>query len=137
MAETRGRILDAVNALLAEEHPAKLSIPAVARRARVSPATIYRHFPTKEALLDASAAAVDRQTRAWLGSEAIVPGRNLGPFMRRMWSELAKNLPALRASQFSPVGRELRDRRSARRRGDAATGLAAAGVDMASDEGER
>ncbi|HEX7134913.1 MAG TPA: helix-turn-helix domain-containing protein [Iamia sp.] len=137
MAETRRRILDAVNSLLAEEHPASLSVPAVARRAGVSTATIYRHFPSKEALLDASAAAVDRQTRSWLGDEAIVPGQNLGDFMRRMWVELAGNLPALRAAQLSMVGRDLRLRRSDRRRRDAARGLTAAGVDIDSEDGER
>src|SRR5690242_17527309 len=104
VAETRRRILDAVNSLLAEEHPAALSVPAVAKRAGTSTATIYRHFPTKEALLDASAASVDRQTRSWLGDQAIVPGRNLGEFMAHMWAELSENLPALRAAQLSTVG---------------------------------
>jgi len=137
MADTRRRIVDAVNSLLAEEHPANLSVPAVARRSGTSTATIYRHFATKEALLDASAASVDRQTRSWLGDEAIVPGRNLGDFMRRMWAELAENLPALRASQLSTVGRDLRLRRSDRRRGDAARGLTEAGVDIDSEEGQR
>ncbi len=137
LAETRRRILDAVNGLLAEEHPATLSVPAVARRAGTSTATIYRHFPTKEALLDASAASVDRATRSWLGDDAIVPGRNLGNFMRRMWAELAENLPALRAAQWSMAGRDLRLRRSDRRRRDAANGLTAAGVDITSEQGQR
>lgn len=134
---TRTKILEAVNQLLTNQHPAALSIPAVAREAGISTATIYRHFGTKEALLDASAAAVDHQTRAWLGDEAIVPGTNLGRFMAHMWTELARDLPALRASHFSPVGRDLRNRRSARRHGDAERGLTEAGVDLDTNLGQQ
>src|SRR3712207_3613808 len=53
-AQTRSRIVRAVAALVAEEHPAAVSVPAVARRAGVGVATVYRYFPTKEALLDAT-----------------------------------------------------------------------------------
>src|SRR5215203_1486893 len=52
---TRGRIVQAVADLVAEAHPASISVPAVAKRAGVGVATVYRYFPTKEALLDASA----------------------------------------------------------------------------------
>jgi AcrR family transcriptional regulator len=126
-----------VNQLLAEEHPAAISIPSVARRSNISPATIYRHFANKEALLDAAAAAVDSSTRTWLSDDAVVPGQNLGEFLTRMWSELAENLPTLRASQFTPLGRELRSRRSERRHQDATRGLTEAGVDVDTDAGRR
>ena len=52
---TRSRIVRAVADLVAEAHPASISVPAVAKRAGVGVATVYRYFPTKEALLDASA----------------------------------------------------------------------------------
>ena len=45
----------AVAELVADAHPASISVPAVAARAGVGVATVYRYFPTKEALLDASA----------------------------------------------------------------------------------
>src|SRR5919202_2146998 len=64
-AATRRRILRAVIDLLAEHHPAALSMPAVAARSAVSIPTIYRYFPTKEALLDA-AAMFGLESR-WLG----------------------------------------------------------------------
>lgn len=136
-AETRRRILEAVNQLLAEEHPAAISIPLVARRSNISPATIYRYFANKEALLDAAAASVDSSTRTWLSDDAVVPGQNLGEFLTRMWSELAENLPTLRASQVTPLGRDLRSRRSERRHQDAIRGLAEAGVDVDTDAGRR
>lgn len=135
--DTRRRIVDAVNQLLADEHPAAISVPAVSRRSGVSVATIYRYFPTKEALLDASARSVDENARAWLGNAAPVPGQNLGEFMHRMWNELATNLPALRAQQMPGLGRELRFRRSERRHDDAVRALSAAGVDLDTEEGQR
>src|SRR5207237_5936910 len=49
---TRRAIIDALIGLLVDEHPALVSIPAVAKRANVSVRTVYHHFPTKEALFD-------------------------------------------------------------------------------------
>jgi len=64
---TRERILDSVVSLLAEAHPAALSIPEVSRHSGVSIATIYRHFGTKEQLLDATAMrGRRRQTRPFV-----------------------------------------------------------------------
>ena len=123
--------------LLAEEHPSAISVPAVVKRSGISRATIYRHFPTKEALLDASARAVDEETRKWLGSDAPVPGQNLGEFIRRSWTELAEHLPALRASQYPGLGRDLRGRRSARRHEDAVRAMEGAGIDVDTVEGQR
>lgn len=137
VADTKRRILGAVHQLLTEEHPASITVSAVARRSGIAVATIYRHFHDKEALLDAAAAYVDLETRAWLADQPIVPGQNLRDFLRRMWVELAKDIPALRASQLTPAGRDIRRRRSDRRKGDAIRGLTEAGVDLGSEEGQR
>jgi AcrR family transcriptional regulator len=136
-AETRRRILEAVNALLTEEHPSAVSVPAVARRSGVSLATIYRYFPTKEALLDAAAGSVDEVTWAWLGTEPVVAGGNLREFIVLMWRELSGNLPALRASQVPGLGRDLRLRRSKRRLAVATRTAEAAGIDPATELGQR
>ncbi|MEU0791120.1 helix-turn-helix domain-containing protein [Amycolatopsis sp. NPDC005961] len=55
------RILDAARAVFVTEG---LDVPVreIARRAGVGPATVYRHFPAKEALV---AAAFTEQVRAW------------------------------------------------------------------------
>jgi AcrR family transcriptional regulator len=50
--ETRARILDATGPLMARG-AASLSIPAVAREAGVSVATVYRHFSNKQQLIEA------------------------------------------------------------------------------------
>jgi len=49
---TRQAIVDAFVGLMVDEHPATISIPAVAKRANVSVRTVYHYFPTKDALFD-------------------------------------------------------------------------------------
>jgi len=52
---TRGRILDATLALLAETGLRALTMRALARRLRVDPMALYHYFRDKEALLGAAA----------------------------------------------------------------------------------
>ena len=106
-AATRHRILRAVSALIAEEHPAAISVPAVARRADVGVATVYRYFPTKEALLDAAAreAVTPRAARLPRGFDEV------GASLAAAWGELEAQLPLVRAQFASPVGRDLHRRR--------------------------
>ena len=54
-AQTRERILDATVALLAEGGDSDVAMPDVAARAGVSLRTVYRNFPSRDALLDAVA----------------------------------------------------------------------------------
>ncbi|NUT44839.1 MAG: TetR/AcrR family transcriptional regulator [Thermoactinospora sp.] len=49
--ENRDKILDAARALFSERG-LEVSMREVARRAEVGPATLYRRFPTKQALID-------------------------------------------------------------------------------------
>ncbi|MFD8247960.1 TetR/AcrR family transcriptional regulator [Nocardia sp. NPDC059691] len=61
--DNRERILDAARALFAAEG---MTVPMrdIARHARVGPATLYRHFPTKEILATAAFAGEMRACRA-------------------------------------------------------------------------
>jgi len=52
-ARNRGRLLDAAAGLIAERG-SDVDVREIARRAEVGMGTLYRHFPTKEALLDAA-----------------------------------------------------------------------------------
>ena len=54
-AVTEQRIIQALAALIDEEHPLEISMTAVAKRAEVSEPTLYRHFPTKRDLFAALA----------------------------------------------------------------------------------
>src|SRR4029078_558338 len=64
-AETREQILSAVGRSLEHRPLEDLSCAEIARDAGVGERTVYRHFPTKEALLGAF--------WAWLQSQAVAP----------------------------------------------------------------
>jgi len=61
---TRGVILDAMIEQLADTGAFDFSMFELARRANVSARTIYRHFPTRDALFDALAARVNEELGA-------------------------------------------------------------------------
>ena len=132
---TRQRILDAAAELVAEGHPAALSVPAVAERSGVSVRTIYRRFPTKEALLDAITDAPAEAARA------LVPGRltveHLAVYLSQLWRDFAARLDYVRANHASAVGRDLRRHRLPRNRADAEHGLALAGIGLDPDDHAR
>src|SRR5262245_18044833 len=52
-AQTRERILDGLVQVLARNGIAELSIPLIAKEARVSIPSVYRYFPTKRDLITA------------------------------------------------------------------------------------
>ena len=61
---TRQRILATVLELCADDATGDIAVPEVARRSGISVATIYRYFPTKDALLDAAADEPARRAAA-------------------------------------------------------------------------
>lgn len=134
---TRRRIIRAVASLVADAHPAAISVPAVAARAGVGVATVYRYFPTKEALLDASAMV--------LGDDAEITSLDQYP---TTWEELQAALPAqfhavadqitlARNQLASPLGRQLRQVRWEAKKVVIDSSLAEAGIDPRTPEGER
>jgi AcrR family transcriptional regulator len=134
---TRERIVRAVRELVAEEHPATVSVPAVARRAGVGVATVYRYFPNKEALLDAASVVLSDEV---LDPRAAVPTTfdDLARVLPAAWRELAGEHLALARSQLaSPVGRELRRRRWEAKQAAMRTALEQVGVDPDSVAGQR
>jgi AcrR family transcriptional regulator len=124
-ASTRARIVRAVADLVADEHPAAISVPAVARRAGVGVATVYRYFPTKEALLDAAASEVVSPAAARIPTTF----EEIGAALRTTWAELAGRMPLVRNQFASPVGRELHRRRWEARHDAMRTAARTKGID--------
>ena len=62
-AHTRQRLLQAAIDVIVDDGADELSLREVARAAGVSAPTAYRHFATKEALLDATIAFIDQRMR--------------------------------------------------------------------------
>ena len=110
-----------------------MSVPAVARRAGVGVATVYRYFPTKEALLDAAAHEVVTPAAARLPRSFD----ELAPSLATAWGELEQQLPLVRGQFASPVGRELHRRRWEAKHALMADLLRAEGVDPEGDVGRR
>jgi AcrR family transcriptional regulator len=80
---TRQQILDTTEDVLRRYGPAKATVADVARALRVSPGSIYRHFPTKAALREAV-------TREWLdrihaGLDEIATRDAPAPERLRQW----------------------------------------------------
>ena len=70
-AVTEQRIIEALAALIDEEHPLEISMAAVAKRAGVSEPTLYRHFPTKRDLFAALAGYQFRVVVAGLAPASV------------------------------------------------------------------
>jgi AcrR family transcriptional regulator len=134
---TQARIVQAVADLVAEAHPAAISVPAVAARAGVGVATVYRYFPTKQALLDASAMV--------LGDDAKLTSLEAYPstfeeavsLLPDQFEAIARQLPLARNQLASPLGRQLRQVRWQAKQAALASAMAGSGIDPSSPAGER
>jgi AcrR family transcriptional regulator len=132
---TRRRITDTVFEMSTEPESGPISVAEVARRSGISPATIYRHFPNREALVNAAANArvtmgIDDDDRA-LGIE------DQRARLLALWSDLAQMLNLVRQATVSEAGRELRAVRFAGFKPLLDQAIADAGVDPDSAEGRR
>ena len=113
MEQTRRRILEATAEVLADEEVEEVTVPLVALRARVSVRTVYRHFPTKEALFDAFGEWAGEHLRLVILSypETLDGVRGMAPALYRMYDEHAPLIRAL----LSKRGQEIRARTRRRR----------------------
>ena len=99
-------ILDATQSLLARGEAA--STTAVASEAGVSRVTVYSHFPTREALLEAVAERAVRRSRTALQAARLEEGPAAGALDRLIevaWGELDRNGAIAHAAseQLSPA----------------------------------
>jgi AcrR family transcriptional regulator len=114
LAVTRRMLLEALLAEIAEKDIADLQIADIAARAGIAVRTVYRHFPTKDALLDAF-------WEWWINERFGVPDDQPVPLetfpdhLRRIYEAFDRTEPVMRAFIYSRAGRELRDRTRHRR----------------------
>ncbi len=134
---TRDRIVRAVAELVTEGHPAAVSVPAVAQRAGVGVATVYRYFPNKEALLDAASLVGSESSREATGALPTA-FEDLERLLPLSWRELADgHLPLARAQLASPLGRELRRRRWEAKQASMHAAVEGLGLDHRAPEARR
>ncbi|MEW6474473.1 MAG: TetR family transcriptional regulator [Actinomycetota bacterium] len=81
VGDTATRILDATLATMADHGIARLSLEDVARRARLSRQTVYRYFPSKKELFEAT---VLREEQVFIANMVAAAGRHreLEPALR-------------------------------------------------------
>jgi AcrR family transcriptional regulator len=131
---TRQRILDAVLELVAEGELTEVTVPDVARRSGASVATIYRYFPSKDALFEAAAREPALQAAGPLPDRDITGG---GAYLEQVWTAFAQNMALLRHQLGSDAGREMRAARFEASHRWFADAVRARGTDPASPNGER
>ena len=104
MERTHERILEAAAEQLLEEGLEELSLPRAAQRARVSVPTVYRHFPTKEALMQELTDWVDRKLRLSEVPESI---DEFTEYLPRFFVHMDENEAHVRARLLSRVHRRI------------------------------
>src|SRR2546423_2456900 len=135
-AATRERILGALRDLIVEEHPANVTMADVAKRAKVSERTVYRHYPTREELFQA--------LFVW----AVTAGEDLSPLrasdpaglvaiVHRMFPLLEANADIVRALNTLPFSADMRARRAERRRAQVIESLEPVTSGLAPDSAKR
>lgn len=110
--QTRERILEAAIGQIAEEGLAELTVPLVAERAGVSLRTVYRHFPTKDDLIDSIGEFRDAQ----FGVSG--PPSSVAELLERtpaLFEGFAARDDLVRAADVSAAGRQIHDRARRRR----------------------
>ena len=113
MKETREAIFRAATEQLADGGLAEFHIPRLAEAARVSVRTVYRHFPTKDALLEAFAEWLDDQVgstlSSWVGLDELLDG------VETVYAGFDDNEDVLRSHWATPHGRAIREKGRVRR----------------------
>ncbi|QIB35581.1 TetR/AcrR family transcriptional regulator [Ancylobacter pratisalsi] len=109
---TRERILASVRVIFEQDPDSALSFDRLAEVSGVNRRTIFRHFPTKEDLLDAfwNSANASLGVRFWPESEA-----DLVDLPPRLFASLDGIEGVVRASHSSAAGRDMRLRANAER----------------------
>jgi AcrR family transcriptional regulator len=95
-ATTRDRLLEAARELFTTDGYHATTTPVLAKRAGVAEGTIYRHFPSKQALLNAAYQDVHRWGAEQVRASVTMPGRTGERLMAlgQAWLTAAESDPA-------------------------------------------
>jgi len=104
-ADTRTLILETVERLLKSSSLGELSLAMVAREAGITERTVYRHFATREQLLEATWGAVNEAIGM---KEFPSTAEELIERPRKLFPAFDQRGEVIRAMLASPQGRELR-----------------------------
>jgi AcrR family transcriptional regulator len=110
--ETRIRILDAAIVELGATELEELTMASVAARAGVTERTVFRHFASRDVLIQAVWPRMQARVRSSgfpTTAEALIDTPN------KLFPEFDKEEPLVRASAFSAAGREVRRAANAER----------------------
>mgnify|MGYP006271445633 CR=1 FL=1 len=121
LERTRTRIIDAAIALMGEGSLEELTVPLVADRAGVSLRTVYRHFPNKDALIEAVALLVDGRIGPFPFQETGDDVRALAPVL---FDHFEDAIELMRAGYRSAGGRAILATTRAKRYASAEQALA-------------
>ena len=105
---------EATTEVVADPASEEVTIPLVAKRARVSLRTVYRHFATREALFDAWAEWVDERLQFHLHSYPE-SAESWPPFARELYRSYDESASLVRAMLTSKAARAVRERTRRRR----------------------
>jgi AcrR family transcriptional regulator len=110
--QTRVAILEAIAQELAATGLQELHVPAIARRAGVSVRTIYRYFPTRDALLDAAEEWIDRSIGT---ADFSRPIDEFPAMLEEVFKQFDANETMMLAHWATSLGRDVRERGRKRR----------------------
>ncbi len=127
---TQARITAAVGALIQEQ--GQFTIAEVADRSGVSPATIYRHYPDREALVQA--VAYEDTYRRDADPQTVPEWREL---LHDVWRWQEDNYDRVVAVSSTPAGREMRAARIRDRERIISQNLERLGIDPNTPAGRR
>jgi AcrR family transcriptional regulator len=111
---TRDLLMDALAGVIAEQGVTDFSVQDVADRARVSHRTVYRHFPTREALLAAFVPWAEERMRVLAGLGVPEHEEDVVPLLRRKFAALDELAPIVIPALQLEEGRAAATEQSAR-----------------------